>query len=100
MVWIDTLPTIFGGLAAMVTLLAAVVGSVRWVVRRELQPVRGEVHALSERVDSWIAEHQRRHDDEQAAVASAFERSGMHPPDGWGRRRAPPRKDAGEGQQQ
>lgn len=95
MAWIDTLASVLIAVGSLVTLLVALVGAVRWVMRRELQPVLGEVHTLRDRIDLWLSEHQQRHEDERAAVAAAFEREGMYPPDGW---RAPIR--GGEGPQQ
>lgn len=76
--WIDTVSTVLIGIGSFVALLVAMVGAVRWVVRRELGP-------LNDKIDTWISEHQRRHEDERAAIASAFEREGLHGPDGWTR---------------
>lgn len=76
MVWIDTLATVLIAIGSVVTLLVTVVGAVRWVVRRELHP-------LHQRFETWTAAHEHRHDRDHRAVASAFKRSGLHPPDGW-----------------
>lgn len=88
--WIDTLPAIFGALATILTLTGGIAVAVRWVVRREMQPVRSEVQGLADRFEMWTDEHHERHSDERQAVAAAFKRSGLHPPDGWnGVNRAP-----------
>lgn len=81
--WIDTIATILIAAGSFVTFLLAVVGSVRWVVRREMQPVRSEVGSLANRFETWTDEHHQRHGDERRAVAAAFKRSGLYPPDGW-----------------
>lgn len=85
MVWIDLLPLIFGGLATLLTLVGSVAVSIRWAMRRETAPVIEKIDAVADRLDVWIKEHQRRHEDEKSAIAAAFEREGMHGPDGWAR---------------
>lgn len=87
-VWIDTLTAALGALGAITAMLVAVVAAVRWVVRRELQPVR-------DRLDTWIDEHQQRHADERQQIAAAFRRNELSPPDGWDRPRS---KQAGGSQ--
>lgn len=85
--WIDTLSAGAGAIAVIITTIVSVAGAVRWVVRREMAPVRGEIHSLGERFNSWIEAHEIRHDDERRQIAAAFRRNELSPPDGWDRTR-------------
>ncbi len=71
--WVDFAAAAGGLLTAVVMIVSGVVVSIRWVIRREIQPVieRLETHEGTQ------------HPRERTQVASAMKREGLSPPDGW-----------------
>lgn len=71
--WVDIAIVLSGLLPAVLTIIGGVTVAMRWVVRREMQPIVEE-----------LREHKaEQHPRERTQVASAMKREGLSPPDGW-----------------
>lgn len=73
---IDTVTAVTALIGSGVTLLAAIIAAIHWIVRREVAPLR-------EAVEQYRVQHDQQHSRERKQLAAAFRRHDMHPPDGW-----------------